>query len=286
VFRFTARSTTPGEYRWKTYFFGGIVDGGNVISGVDRGDGVLGNNVLPGIENVRDDTTFGANNTQYTGLIVLPLEKDVRLGVDYDIVDTIAVMEGTLSLPSIADVEQGVTYGNLSIEYTGTFICDYPDIINVRSGIEYSEGDMIGTLNLPSINDVQEDVVFDNSTKTGVLDLPLVSLVVDGTTFGANAEYTGTYEDGISPADVAAASDVRYGTARYVGGDNGTAYIPTAANVISGVNVDNTVGVFVVPAVSNVLDDVTFGANNTQYTGTVVLPSESDVRQGVTFGAP
>ncbi len=279
-----------------TYEGGGTCDYpaiGHVLDGiVYSSSGLTGVLSLPTVINVKDGITYGSGNVEYTGTygalcvrtgsLDLPLVDDVQSGVIFDN----TTQTGVFGWPVITNVIDGIKYGANNTEYTGTFVCDYPDIINVRSGTEYSEGDMIGTLDLPSINDVQEDVVFDNSTKTGVLDLPLVSLVVDGTTFGANAEYTGTYEDAISPADVAAASDVRYGTPRYVGGDNGTAYIPTAANVVSGVNVDNTVGVFVVPAVSNVLDDVTFGANNTQYTGTVVLPSESDVRQGVIFGAP
>lgn len=307
AYRFTARSTTPGEYRWVTGFFGGIVDSGNVISGIDRGDGILGiydspsindvrdnvvygndaytgilnlpsindvlddvifdNNTktgilgLPSVENVRSAITFGVNNTEYTGLIVLPSEKDVRFGVAYDIIGTIAALEGKLVLPSVTDVEQGILYGNLS-EYTGI-------------------------LNLPSIGDVRYGITYNNATQTGSLLLPSINDVNSGVLYGSGSvEFTGVYKDAIVEADIVAATDVRYGVARYVGGDSGIAYIPTAANVISGVNVDNTVGIFVVPSVNAVLEDTFFGANNTQYTGTVVLPSAGDVRQGITFGPP
>lgn len=68
-----------------------------------------------------------------------------------------------------------------------------------------------------------------------------------------------------------AASDVRYGVDR---GDStlGTCYVPTAANTISGVNVDNTTGTYHECEVDEVADGVTFGPASA-YTGTLTVSS-------------
>jgi len=42
TYRFEVRSTTPGEYRFKTGFFAGLPLPANVLLGVDRGDGTTG----------------------------------------------------------------------------------------------------------------------------------------------------------------------------------------------------------------------------------------------------
>lgn len=42
TYRFEARSTTPGQYRFKTGFYAGLPGAANVLNGVDRGDGSTG----------------------------------------------------------------------------------------------------------------------------------------------------------------------------------------------------------------------------------------------------
>lgn len=88
---------------------------------------------------------------------------------------------------------------------------------------------------------------------------------------------------GGSPATYAAVTDVRYGTDRG-DGQTGTCYVPAAADVQFGVNVDATTGTLVVPAVGDVQSGVTFGAA-AEFTGTFVVPAEADVRLNTTYGA-
>lgn len=81
-------------------------------------------------------------------------------------------------------------------------------------------------------------------------------------------------------------SDVRHGVTYGVAGANtGTAYIPSAGDVRSGVSVDATTGNLALPTAAQVLIGVGFGSSGTQYTGTVTLPAVSNVRSGITFGA-
>ena len=78
------------------------------------------------------------------------------------------------------------------------------------------------------------------------------------------------YENWTLDYNYPAVTDVRKNvTWGYLGTTlTGSAYIPAAADVEFGVNVDATTGTFVVPAVSDVKALVTYGAGGTEYTGT------------------
>jgi hypothetical protein len=78
---------------------------------------------------------------------------------------------------------------------------------------------------------------------------------------------------------VPAAADVLYGVD--VDDTTGTCYVPAAADVRYGTNVDDTTGTCYVPAAA----DVEFGVNVDDTTGTFVVPAEADVKDGVTYGA-
>ena len=73
-----------------------------------------------------------------------------------------------------------------------------------------------------------------------------------------------------------AATNVRYGTDRG-DGVTGTCYVPTAANTLFGVNVDNTTGTYKPVAAT----DVRYGTNVGITTGTCYVPSPEDVREDV-----
>lgn len=62
---------------------------------------------------------------------------------------------------------------------------------------------------------------------------------------------------------VAAAGDVRNGTPRYTGGGNGSCYVPTAANVRFGVNVDATTGTCNVPSAAQTQVGVSVDVSDT-----------------------
>lgn len=89
-------------------------------------------------------------------------------------------------------------------------------------------------------------------------------------TFTHTADYT-------LISGVVVGADVRYGTARYSGGSSGTAYIPSAADVRFGTNVDATTGTAYIPAASN----VRFGTNVDATTGTCHVPTAAQTESGV-----
>jgi len=71
---------------------------------------------------------------------------------------------------------------------------------------------------------------------------------------------------------VVVAGNVRNGTARYSGGGNGSCYVPTASQVLSGVNVDATTGNVTLPANgNNVVSGTNFGVNGTSVQGNLTL---------------
>ena len=83
TYRFTSRSTNPGDYRWINYFFAGIATTGDVRDTIDRGDGITGVLDVPSTTNVLDGVVF--DNSTQTGVIIFPSEDDVRDGVNFGI---------------------------------------------------------------------------------------------------------------------------------------------------------------------------------------------------------
>lgn len=146
--------------------------------------------------------------------------------------------------------------------------------------------------NLSAAN-VKKNVVIDNVT--GAYD-PMAAAVFPAaanvsnveTAYGpTGAEYAGSLNMSLYTliSGVVAASNVRHGTARYSGGSTGTCYVPAAADVQSGVNVDATTGTFTSPAVAKVLSDTSWGAGGTEFTGTYHAPEAGEVISTAVFGA-
>lgn len=71
---------------------------GQVLSGVNRGDGTPGTLILPMETRVRHSVGYGAGGTQYTGKEVLPDEGDVRKDVGFGALDPDSEFTGTLEI--------------------------------------------------------------------------------------------------------------------------------------------------------------------------------------------
>ena len=215
---------------------------GNVMYGVDRGDGQLGTHTDPNTDGqtpnaalVLNTAHFGAGNatagTYTPGTI--PAASDVRHGV------AVGSTTGTCYVPSASDVRHGTNVDAT----TGT--CYVPTAAQTLYGINVDA--TTGTVTLPNT---------DGHT-------PDASQVLTTAHFGAGNATAGTYVPGTIPA----AGDVRHGTA--VGSSTGTAYIPAAADVRYGTNVDATTGTCYVPTAAQTL----YGINVDATTGTVTLPN-------------
>ena len=95
--------------------------------------------------------------------------------------------------------------------------------------------------------------------------LPAVDEVEDGVLYGYGDSLEGEMPagGGVDPADIVAAANVRNGTPRYTGGSNGTAYIPAAADVRYGANVDATTGTCHVPTAAQTQSGVAVDVSDT-----------------------
>jgi hypothetical protein len=85
-----------------------------------------------------------------------------------------------------------------------------------------------------------------------------------------------------------AQSNARYTGSGYFGAGgavDGTCYVPAAADVQDGVNVDATTGTFTSPAVGKVISDTSWGAGGTEFTGTYHACLVAEVLDTVSFGA-
>lgn len=92
---------------------------GDVRDGVVY-DAYTGTLELPAVGDVESGVGYGANGTELTGTLEIPVVDypavgDVRDGVDYDT----GTLTGTLALPVAADVKIGVGYGAGGTELTG-----------------------------------------------------------------------------------------------------------------------------------------------------------------------
>lgn len=71
-----------------------------------------------------------------------PTAANVRFGVSY----SFGTLTGTVVLPDPTDVASGVQYGAGGTEFTGSFPgADYPGVGDVRAGVVYDFGGMVGT---------------------------------------------------------------------------------------------------------------------------------------------
>lgn len=118
------------------------------VGSFDIGFVFIVEDMAPKETDVRNGVTFGVDD-QYTGVLVLPAESDVKLGVGYgangteftgtyvpagavypdedDVRDGVVYgptgsdFEGDIVMPAEADVKLGVSYGADGTEYTGTY---------------------------------------------------------------------------------------------------------------------------------------------------------------------
>lgn len=67
AYRFKARSSTPGDYRFATTVLQNLIALGDIQSGVGRGDGGTGTFSVPSESDVRSGIGYGAAGTEFTG---------------------------------------------------------------------------------------------------------------------------------------------------------------------------------------------------------------------------
>jgi hypothetical protein len=145
----------------------------------------------------------------------------------------------------------------------------------VLSGHSNYTGGDAGTLTLPAASDVWHAASAYGVGGSGSTPSKVASSITNCT--AANVadgvsidDVTGTLQSGIDPGDIVAAAHVRHGTPRYPGGGNGTCYVPAAADVRHGTNVDATTGACCVPTTAETLYGVSVDVSGT---GTVTLPN-------------
>ncbi len=155
---------------------------------------VIGTLDLPSIEYVELGIVFDGNTK--TGILDLPPVGDVDNGVVF----ANNRHTGALYLPSINHVYSGITYGSYNTEFTGiysggTSACDYPSVLDVRSGITFDYGSSTGLLELPAIGNVRYNIKYGAASEyTGTLILPSAVNVLHGIGYGEEGlEYIGTY---------------------------------------------------------------------------------------------
>ena len=198
---------------------------------------------------------FDTNGTQFSRNVTT-LQANYNAPASLDFTRTSTNLDGIglseIGMVSVIDYNISIgVYNPVSV------IPDYPDISDVRLGVDYDSTTKTGSLDLPSINDVEKGVQFDSTTKTGTFKVPDIGDVRLNIDYGANdIEFTGTLD------------------------------LPSTEDVEFGVQFDNNTktGSFVVPSESDVEDGVTYG-DSSEFTGNVTLPIESNVETGIQYGA-
>jgi len=168
---------------------------GDVIEGVDRGDGEVGTYHETLEAEVLDGTGFGEDGTEYTGTVVLPNINDVEYPVAFG---AGSALEGTFVRPAVGNVRDGVLFGALGVQFEGTLAL--PTAAQVLSAVGFgSDGtEYAGTVVLPAVGDVQQGVAFGPSSgSTGAFASPAVANVIEAVEYGAAAEYVGTYHEAL-----------------------------------------------------------------------------------------
>lgn len=254
------------------------VDGSDVVgtyTGADRWSD-------PGESNVRDGVTYEADNVAKEGTLVVPAAGDVREGTAVD------AGTGTLAVPAASDVRSGVDVD----DETGT--AAIPAAADVRSGTSVDA--TVGSLAVPAAANVRNGTAVDNTT--GTLVVPTLA----NTKFGVAGDGgTGLYTGADRWSDPGEAN-VRDGVA-YEANDvakEGTLDLPVEADVKTGVTFDGAskTGAYTGadrwsdPGEANVLDGVTYEANNVAKEGTLVVgggggestdPGIANVRLGTEY---
>jgi Fe-S cluster biogenesis protein NfuA len=177
---------------------------------------------------------------------------------------------GSLAIPANMVSWNLVAYQNANI--TGSVVA--PSIITKipleKRTTHYTSGASDGIASKITIrNSSPANVLY--SMQGTYLSQCLPANIVEGFSI---AEIAGTLDMSTYTAKsgVAAAADVRHGTATYASGPSGTCYVPTANQVLSGVSVDATTGnITFPPSVGDVVAGVQYGPGGNLYTGTAVL---------------
>ena len=248
---------------------------GTVLLGVNV-DQTLGIVRLPQDYDVRLSVAFGPDDAVIGTVRVPPVEK-VELGYAYDSSDSLT---GTLDpgaggpYPAEADVRYGVAYGT-----TQQGLAYIPSAAEVLLGVNVDQS--TGTVRLPGVNDVRLSVAFGpGDAVIGTVRVPPVEKVELDYAYDAGDSLTGTLDPGAG-GPYPAEADVRYGVA-YGTTQQGLAYIPSDAEVLLGVNVDQSTGTVRLPGVNDVRIGAIYGPSDS-LTGTVTLPAEADVRAGTQY---
>ena len=238
---------------------------------------------FPAVTDVRNGIDRGDGNL---GTLDLPSVNDVEKGVTFDNV----TKTGTFKKPETNEVKKDIQYGANDVEFTGTLESTDPGINNVLKDVNYKieNIDKVGTFDEssrnidPGENNIKDGVTYkiQNVNKEGNLTQPSESDVRNGIKFGANdTEFTGTCK-------VPTKENVRDGINVDVS-DVGKLDLPSENDVEDGVQFDNLTkeGNLVVPTQSNVKKDVEYGSNGTEKTGTLEStdPGINNVIKDITY---
>jgi hypothetical protein len=242
-----------------------------VLSGTNV-DATTGTVTEAATTDVRHGTQYGAGGTAHTGSAYIPAANTVLSGTNVD------ATTGTVTEAATTDVRHGTQYGAGGTAHTGSAYI--PAAADVRHGTNVDA--TTGTCYVPAASNVIYGVNVD--TTTGNVTMPNTigppsytcnpALILSTAHFGANNLLTGqrtdcpanqalsaaSYGDPGAPTTgtvtEAATTDVRHGTQYGAGGTahTGSACIPPANTVLSGVNVDATTGTLAFLAPQDVAD--------------------------------
>lgn len=261
--------TDPDKVLSNSVIISGNVDVGNVLN-----TETYGTYVPVATTDVRDGTTFGAASAE-TGTLDLPVVADVKDGVQYDNLTktgTYDPITGQWEAVDAADLRDGVSKLQNGVTVNG--VLDLPATTDVRSGTQYDNLTKTGTAAIPAASDVRTGTAVDAGT--GTLDLPAEADVKIGTQYDGLSK-TGTYDGSDRWTDPAIANvreGVSYKANSLTNNRTGTLDPDAEANI---------------PANTDVREGVTYGEGNAQ-TGTLNpdaeanIPATGDVRSGTTYG--
>ncbi len=169
-----------------------VVSAEYVVVGQDNYvDGDAGTFVVPTESQVLFDVDYGTGE-EFTGTVTLPSITDVEQNVEYGVGGI--EFAGTFIAPLETKVVNGINYGNAA-EFTGNFVC--PVEAAVLSGVQYGANgvEFTGNRITPSTADVQEGVSFGpGGASTGRFGWPEENEVMVGVGYGASdIEFIGTH---------------------------------------------------------------------------------------------
>ena len=115
----------------------------------DTVDGVTGTFAVPAITDVKSGTSYGAGGTEYTGTLIEGIPTGDIVAAQYVLTghdNYTGGSAGTLTLPAVGDVQDGVVYGAAGTGSEGTFAV--PAEADVAETVQYGAGgtEFTGTL--------------------------------------------------------------------------------------------------------------------------------------------